>query len=467
MNITPGRSALTLFILLAALLARVALAAQAPPRTSDFAHGVTIETSAPGPLHELPLPLDVYRLAARPDLGDLRVFNAAGEVAPHGLLPGPLQAPQEARRVKLAAFPFRLGAPLASSGLEVRIDQRKERTRVIVRGATPSPRLNDAWLVDAGELHETPRALLLSWPPSAAPFTRRVRLEGSDDLTRWYRLGEPLTIADVTWAGEHLRIDRVDVPAGRRHAWYRLAADDAAGALPTLEFAAELAPAAQGRGALQWLGVMPEAGDETTGELRFSTPAALPVEWLRIVPGERNTYLRLRVQARGRDEKTWRDAGGGSVYRLDFDNAPLLGAPLRVRAPGATEWRLLPSPRAASTGTGFGSTLPRIEVGWTPRSLVFLARGEGPYTLAFGSRRVAPVLTDGRRLLGDDIAIVGLPLAGSGATRPLGDATRALSETRDIDWKQLALWAVLVAGALLLTLLAWRVLRSAAKPPAT
>ena len=97
---------------------------------------------------------------------------------------------------------------------------------------------------------------------------------------------------------------------------------------------------------------------------------------------------------------------------------------------------------------------------------MFLARGDGPYTLAFASRRVTPVLADGRRLLGDDIAIIGLPLASAGDTQPLGDATYALATTREIDWKRWALWSVLVGGAVLLGFLAFRLLRTGTPPKA-
>lgn len=438
---------------------------QAPPLKTDFAFGAAIVTTTSGPLYELPLPLDVYRHATRADLGDLRVFNAAGDVVPHGLLPGPLQAPALSTRVALSAFPFRMGAPLASSGLDVRIDQGDGSTRVIVRGGTGSTSGNRAWLVDASKQKRKPRALLLSWPASSAPFTRRIRLEGSHDLSRWQRLGAPITIADVSWSGERLLANRVAVPASR-YPWYRLVTADNGGPLPEFSFEAEFAPAAHGRGQFEWLSVTTTASDEQTGELRFSTPAALPVERLRIRPAERNTYVRLRAQARGLDDAEWREAGSGSVYRLDFDNAPLLSEALTVRAPGAIEWRLLPSSEAAATGAGFGETAPTVEVGWTPRSLVFLARGEGPYLLAFASRRVTPVVTDGRRLLGNDIAIVGLPMASAAASQPLGNPERAFSSVRDVDWKQLLLWGVLVGGAALLVFLAFRLLQRSGPPPA-
>ena len=191
------------------------------------------------------------------------------------------------------------------------------------------------------------------------------------------------------------------------------------------------------------------------------TPVALPVERLRVLPAERNSFVRLRVEAHDDDSGEWRTVGRGSAWQLDFDNGSLQSPPLAVRAPAdTTRWRLVPTDAdAATAGTGFGREPPRVEVGWTPRSLVFLARGEGPFHLAFGSRRAEPVTRDGRSLLGDGVDIVALPRATAGAAARTPGAERALTAPSDVDWKRLLLWGVLVLGAALLGLLALRLLR--------
>ena len=51
----------------------------------DFAYGLRVEAAGTGPIWELTLPEAVYRGVTRADLGDLRVFNAAGVVVPHAL----------------------------------------------------------------------------------------------------------------------------------------------------------------------------------------------------------------------------------------------------------------------------------------------------------------------------------------------------------------------------------------------
>lgn len=60
-------------------------AVQAAEKPSDFAWSLRIEADGSDDSYQFDLPAAVYRGIARRDAGDLRVFNAAGEVVPHGL----------------------------------------------------------------------------------------------------------------------------------------------------------------------------------------------------------------------------------------------------------------------------------------------------------------------------------------------------------------------------------------------
>lgn len=70
-------------LLLGCLLSASVLAE--PPRPDDFAFGFDVETGGEGALWRLSLPEAIYRDATRADLGDLRVFDHAGNAVPHTL----------------------------------------------------------------------------------------------------------------------------------------------------------------------------------------------------------------------------------------------------------------------------------------------------------------------------------------------------------------------------------------------
>ena len=57
----------------------------APPGPHDFAYGLSLEVEGKSALWQLVLPATLYRRVTRPDLGDMRVFDAAGHVMPHTL----------------------------------------------------------------------------------------------------------------------------------------------------------------------------------------------------------------------------------------------------------------------------------------------------------------------------------------------------------------------------------------------
>ena len=68
--------------LLAALLSS---AAWSNPNVVDFNYNQALITPSGSAQYQLSLPLSVYQHSQRSDIGDLRVFNAAGELVPYAL----------------------------------------------------------------------------------------------------------------------------------------------------------------------------------------------------------------------------------------------------------------------------------------------------------------------------------------------------------------------------------------------
>jgi hypothetical protein len=99
---------------LLALLGAIARghAAEAPPAAvtpQQFAWRFAIEAPRQAPLQRLALDEALYGSVARADLGDLRVFNAEGEVLEHAIV-APREPAAAAREpVALRLFPLRVG----------------------------------------------------------------------------------------------------------------------------------------------------------------------------------------------------------------------------------------------------------------------------------------------------------------------------------------------------------------------
>ena len=56
-----------------------------PSKLTDFAYGMSLDFKGQDAVYQATLPLSVYQNTVRSDLGDLRVFNAQGEIVPHSL----------------------------------------------------------------------------------------------------------------------------------------------------------------------------------------------------------------------------------------------------------------------------------------------------------------------------------------------------------------------------------------------
>jgi hypothetical protein len=88
----------------------------------EFAQGLELEVPANEPVVELALPAQVYGWVTRSDLGDLRVFNGAGQAVPHGIA-ALIPNGGERRLERIAAFPIDLPASEDVGGISVTVER--------------------------------------------------------------------------------------------------------------------------------------------------------------------------------------------------------------------------------------------------------------------------------------------------------------------------------------------------------
>jgi hypothetical protein len=116
---------------------------------------------------------------------------------------------------------------------------------------------------------------------------------------------------------------------------------------------------------------------------------------------------------------------------------------------------------------GFGGAAPELEVQWRAAQLVFVARGEEPFTLAFGNPQARSALLPVASVIPayEPHAEMALPEAVAGKlerTTTMQDQWPAFMQ--DVPPRKLALWAVLIGAVALLAFMAWRLHASARKP---
>ncbi|MFW6239721.1 MAG: DUF3999 domain-containing protein [Thermodesulfobacteriota bacterium] len=432
-------------------LAAVLPAAAQPPEPGDFAYGLRLHVSGQDPIYRVALPAAVYRGVTRSDLGDLRVFNAAGRAVPHRVRrpPGPESA-EAARSVPF--FPL-FQNEAEGDGLMLQITTDAQGAVVRTR---PQPDSNGdsriaAYLLDLGPEPEerTVSALKLDWSGGAEGFVAEISVDASDDLNRWRRGIVAGTVARLQYAGH--RLERNTIPLSRPPERYlRLSWPAETGGAELVSVQVETAaPERADRREASVRGVP----DETDpGVWRFDLGGPFPADRVRLELAETNALVRGDLRSRPNPASDWRYRARGLFFRLLLGGEPVTGDPISLdRTVADRYWRFEP---AEAGGT---DVAPALVLGFVPHELLFLARGEGPFLLAFGAAEVPPAEQ------AVDELVRTLEQTGGGATTALeaeiGEAVtlrgpEALEPPQ--DYRRVLLWTVLVAGVGLIGLMVLR-----------
>lgn len=434
------------------LLSCVPATAQ-PLEPGDFARGVRLQVAQDRPLQAVVLPRATYETVTRPDLGDLRVFNASGEEVPHALARDDRAGPTAPEPYTLPFFPLR-GRP--DEGL----DRLSIRLRPTASGALmqiePSPSRDGntavrAYIVDASGTEAPIHQLTLHWADTTAGFITTVRTDVSDDLVHWSPWGAPTTLASLRHGAHVLRRNEIHLPP-RRVRYLRISWPAHDALPPVARVLAGLALHEEPE--REWARL--DASAAGPQQYRFEQQGLLPVDRVRFDLPASNVLARASLASAPEPDGPWKEHFDGLVYHLRVDGHDVSTPPIAVPRTTDRYWRLAAHP----AGGGFGSAAPALELGWTPDLLLFVPRGAPPYTLAFGRAGTTPSGFDAADLLRllprgrDDLGYAGLdgPIVELG-----GDAQ--LHEEAELPWSRIALWSTLVLGVVLLVAMSIRLLR--------
>ena len=439
---------------LAALVACAALAASAQS-FDDFRDHAPIALPAKAPLYRIALPEAAYR-DTRPDLGDVRVFNARGEPVPIALATEPEPAREALPPVRLAVFPLASLAPQPmASRLKVQLADGTWLAIDADARAAVAERRVAAYLLDASALKAPMHALLLDWEVLPTQEVIRVRVEGSDDLREWRLLAGPTSLVRTQQDGRKLEQPRVPLAAARAK-YLRLACLDAPFTLKSVfaEFEERASPADLAVKRVEG------ASGARPGEAVYDLGGRLPVEGVRVIPADANAVIAANLFVRDGADGTPSWVAQSTFYRLTRDGGEIESPATHIRPRAARYWIV----RADPDKGGFGATLPQLEVRWRAAQIVFVARGDEPFTLAFGNRAAKSALLPVSSMLPayEPHAEMKLPAAAVGAVTRTASARDHWPEwMQDVSPKKLALWLVLIGAVLLLAFMAWRLHKSA------
>ena len=415
----------------------------------DFAYGVPLQLDGDGALYTLPVPAEVYRRALRADLGDLRVFNGQGEVVPHLIQREPHSRQLAARRVPAKLYPLPTSESQPSEEeLHIAID--KEGTLIDFYGGRlplEGAGAGEYYLIQSDAAVEQ---LYLQWGAVREPLLTQVTVHGSDDLNHWQLLVDKSTIAELNYQGHRLEQRALRLPSTAMK-YYRIHWPPGSRGIPLRGVELSLRPQQQPVAGESVRPVPTGGGDD---HYEFRLDGHYPVSRVSLQMPQRNTAVQARLLSRESEMASWQPRYEGLFYDLEREGQHLSSEPVGL-LPALSHplWRLEVPP----SGGGLGSGVPQLELEWQPHRLLFVARGEMPFTLAFGRREttadamaIDPLL---HRISADEGQGRMIKTARAGSEFELGGESRLQAVAPPLPWKKWLLWAVLLSGVAILAVM--------------
>ena len=437
------------------MLCPVAVAQEGP---ADFTSQVPLTVSGSGPWYRLELPLAVQLSARQADLSDVRVFNAAGEPQAYALSRQSAQRSESRNVTDVKWFPL-YAADTHEALPDVVMKSTSEGTLLEIRPSTSqAQQVLRGWVLDASAIKAPLQQLSLDWSREQEGF-QRFSIEASDDLQHWTPWGDG-QVARLSFADERVEQHDVNLP-GQSARYLRLVWQGQAA--PQLT-SAKLVSATSSSLPLPLVWSQPLAGTRLkAGEYSWQLPTGLNVERLRVELNQPNTLAPVTLSGRRDSQQAWQPLSNGLLYRLTQNGQDVVQDELPLPGQVVTELKLQVDER----GGGLGVEAPALRFAVRATQLVFLARGEPPFTLALGNASVKAANLPLSTLIPDYSAERFKALGQAQVVGELAVKSASVAAAPDAgaDWKKLGLWAVLLLGVAALGGMAYSLLRKPQAKP--
>jgi Protein of unknown function (DUF3999) len=401
--------------------ATLAHAADLTPR--NFAYGYPIVSPSDASAFRITLPLAIYQGAVRDDLGDLAVFNARGEVVPFFIRPMPAE-PRPARPPEsLPLFPLLGTAPATAAQMRVTVNSPRVALTLssaeVAAGSVPRQ-----YILDTRALEESVTALQLVWEHAPPEFSGRLRIESSDDLDSWRLVAAAAPVASLQADGQEFLQARIELPPTRVKFW-RLSW---LGGVPSVPITKILAEFAQAHADPGWSSETVQARQDARGDYVFDLGGKDPRE-------------------------AWTFVTRARFYRIHTPRGDDHNEPIAVPFNHDRYWLVrIPNP-------GSAGDLALIAA-WRPSEIVFLARGDPPFLVAYGSSSSTAARTDLTPFISD----IAVPAATLANAETLGGAARLAAAKPPLPRRRWILWLVLLGALAALGYMAARLLAETSRP---
>ncbi|MGE4559077.1 MAG: DUF3999 family protein, partial [Desulfobulbus sp.] len=293
-----------------------------------------------------------------------------------------------------------------------------------------------------------------------SPEMVSLRVSESRDLAHWRTVRDKVVLAELAYNGGKVSRRSFTLP-GPGAPYLRLDCRDCRRPLRLTAVTAVSGPPMK-QEQWQWQKLTNEQVSSEQGwwRIEYSKPAGFKVTALDLTFPQPNSLARVVIESRATIDAPWHRIASDDFYFLDLQGTLFNSRFLPCPANSDRQWRLSV---ADSPSLADREQLPQLILGWQPDELIFLGRGPGPYTLAFGSTKTkkdettqeAMVLTALRQTGSSDRIQRIIP----GAITALAGEQALQPQTPPLPWQRILLWVVLVAGVGLVAMMTRSILR--------
>jgi Protein of unknown function (DUF3999) len=433
------------FVLFALLPAAVfAQAADAPERLDSYTHAATLSTSHNEGLNRVELPLTVYQSVQRNDLADIRVFDNKGVPVPHALAAAEPPRTEKHAPISPPRFPLYV-ATNGNADSELKIEVRADGALVKIESNknSKSKQLDKyGYVFDLNQFFDSVSALTFDFNTPPEGYVGKVRIEASDNFKTWRTLVSGAPLMSLQFAGQSIAEKRIELP-GAKNKYLKLTWEG-----PAIELTDVKAEFGDKTSEAERVGVSIAAtAGEKSGDYIFDLGARSPVDRIKFALPQINTVAPAQIYSRADDKAQWQNRANATLYRLNFKGNAVASPAVSVPISGDRFWKLV----VEQKGGGLGAGMPTMTAEYRPRQLVFVARGEGPFTLGFGKATAKHSSFSVESLIpgyqyGAEFTLAHAQL-GDTRTQTVVAASEPTSPEQRKKW---LLWGVLIAGVALL-----------------
>ncbi|GEM_PF-3678086 len=445
-----------IYLLSVLFLVSLAHAADDDLMLEDYAKGIELITENKASIYQFSLPEQVYQHIINNNMSDIRVFNQAHEPVPHVIRQRKNDSESTSETLELPYFPLpfdevtlldnKLDVTVSSEGKVIRIQSADE---IIDANNTAK-----YYLIDASHIEYVIDSIDFKINGKTSDYAKKIKLESSNDLNNWNLLVQNATLTELEYGNHALKKMRVDLPNKKikylRFTWL----DDADGlTIDTIKANFRKHHVTSKK---IWAAASLINKDIEEGVYEFDTNGLFNIEQINIELPQDNTLIDVLIESRLSNDSKWGNRYKGIFYKLYINDTEITREPVSVYPLKHRYWRI----KMQSTD-GIGRAEPTLKYAWRSNDLYFLARGNGPFILAYGNANVSKSMQTSSKLMSiinkePHSEMVAVATAGQEIILK-GDL--ALVEKKELPWQRILLWLVLIMGVLVIAIMVFRLIR--------